>query len=359
MKILVFTGAGASAQFGLPTTKQFRKLFWESRRQRDDFQTALFNYENYPDIEYILQCVYDVKRLKNSLAGSFVSDLQQKREKDLYYPWRSFLNSIGMYDEKILHELFERYTIKKDQEDNLKKFYGDFFGLIKSYNDNKIQIATTNYDTTVEDFCAYLPSEYTCIDGFEKKGEYNIWAPNTLNLENYHGNETPIALMKIHGSLNWQKYGTGQFIKTEKREYQRETDSRGSVIIAPTLNPKETEIKEPFKTLLELYIKKVNDADVCIVIGSSFRDEVINRPIIEFLNNKKSLIIISPSAYQNYAIGLFNHAEIKDNTAMVEWSKGDLEENKREVKFIPFPANKENNAKILGEIKSELEKKKD
>jgi len=106
-------------------------------------------------------------------------------------------------------------------------------------------------------------------------------------------------------------------------------------------------------------VKKVNDADVCIVIGSSFRDEVINRPIIEFLNNKKSLIIISPSAYQNYAIGLFNHAEIKDNTAMVEWSKGDLEENKREVKFIPFPVNKENNAKILGEIKSELEKKKD
>ena len=357
MKILVFTGAGASAQFGLPTTKQFRKLFWESRTQRDDFQTALFSFKDFVDIEYVLQCIYDVKRLKNSLGGKFFSTFSTMVNQAKFFPWNSMLHSIGMYDKEILEELFKMYQIEEGQKGNLKNFYENFFDIIKPYNDNKIEIATTNYDMAVEDFCGYLPSKYTCIDGFEKKGKYYVFNPNKLkNLDDFQQIEIPIGLLKIHGSLNWHKYGTGQFIKTEKIEYQLETDSTGSVIIAPTLNPKDTERKEPFSTLLELYSKKVESADVCIVIGSSFRDEIINRPIIKFLNNKKNMIIISPSAYQNYTIGLFNQTQIKNNTAMVEWAKGDIDENKRKVKFVPLPADEKNNEKIFENLTNELEK---
>lgn len=356
MKILIFTGAGCSVQFDLPTTAQFKNQFLKWRGSWNDYIYELFNYEPYPDIEYVLESIKDTKKFLKTFGGSFLNNFPRNEKNAKYVFVSQALTALATYEEEIMKGLFEFYQLKEDQRENIKKFYGGLFNLIRSNNDNKIDIATTNYDNSIENFCAYFPSEYTCIDGFEQKGGRQVWYPIKLqSLENYKQSQTPVSLLKIHGSLYWQNVG-GTFVKSQSIEYSSKGDFSANTIIAPTVSPKEAGTKEPFKTLLELFKKRMEEADVCIVIGSSFRDSIINEPLINFVKSKKNLIIISPSAYQNYTTGLFENIGIRENTSIVEWAKGDVEENKRNVTFVDLPANQENNDKIFDLIKNQLEK---
>ena len=54
---------------------------------------------------------------------------------------------------------------------------------------------------------------------------------------------------------------------------------------------------EPFKTLPEWFKKLFNESDVVIFIGFAFRDQYLNKIIMESpLSKRKKLIVVSPHA---------------------------------------------------------------
>jgi len=53
-----------------------------------------------------------------------------------------------------------------------------------------------------------------------------------------------------------------------------------NLLIAPTISPKDGHEKEPFKTIRQKFINYLEIADVCIVIGFSFRDKKVAEPFL-------------------------------------------------------------------------------
>ena len=70
-------------------------------------------------------------------------------------------------------------------------------------------------------------------------------------------------------------------------------------MIYPTISPKDGEEKEPYKTIREKFKEFMDIADICIVIGFSFRDEHINEIFSSFLQRNKKIISISNTADKN------------------------------------------------------------
>jgi len=143
--------------------------------------------------------------------------------------------------------------------------------------------------------------------------------------------------------------------KTETIVYKPTKKNTHNVIIAPTLSPKTASQIEPYKSILEKFIERLDNSDVCIVIGTSFRDEILAKKFVDFIEKGKHLIIISPSCYQNYARGLYDQQSIPDLNC-TEWSKFYSMERNGKVTFIDLPALPETNAKLFSRLKSALEK---
>ena len=71
------------------------------------------------------------------------------------------------------------------------------------------------------------------------------------------------------------------------------------MLIYPTLSPKEQEDEDPYRTIIYEFGQKLNECDICIIIGYSFRDVSINKFIKELLVNDKKLIVVDKKAEHN------------------------------------------------------------
>jgi hypothetical protein len=149
-----------------------------------------------------------------------------------------------------------------------------------------INVFTLNYDLVYEKI-------------FNKDGTrpLNNGFANNQWTGSFDTEQTKINLYKLHGSLDW---------------YSKEDDTRCNdnydVAFNP-LNPDERkphlilgyETKlfsvDPFFTLLQNFIEKLEDANLVISIGYSFFDAYLNNLLIKFLNgsDSKKLLIIDPA----------------------------------------------------------------
>jgi hypothetical protein len=94
-------------------------------------------------------------------------------------------------------------------------------------------------------------------------------------------------------------------MRTTEEGKSSDPNIKDNLLIYPTLSPK-SDSGEPFSTILkEFKTKMMDDVDVCIVIGFSFRDGYINEVFKDFANKDtrgktRKIIVISPSAGQNF-----------------------------------------------------------
>ena len=100
-------------------------------------------------------------------------------------------------------------------------------------------------------------------------------------------------------------------------------------------------------------MKQLKDCDVCIVIGFSFRDEVVATHFKDFVDAGKHLIIISPKCRETYCENL-QQKSFESVYKRDEW----LNEHtiKKSVHFIEKYVCKENNSDIVKKVSDILSK---
>lgn len=163
----------------------------------------------------------------------------------------------------------------------------------------EIHTFTTNYDRAIEEYCSNEKRKCRCIDGF-KFDEYSrrrLWSGSY----NYPAEEgiTNVYLYKLHGSLNWKKHKVYGIEATSEERRSYDPNYIENLLVYPTVSPKNGEAMEPYKTIRAAFMEFMESADICLVIGFSFRDEHINKILTSFLNRGKSIIVFSPSADKN------------------------------------------------------------
>lgn len=113
-------------------------------------------------------------------------------------------------------------------------------------------------------------------------------------------------LYKLHGSLDWKKHIELGFIRTGIESKIKDDTIIDNLIIAPTLSPKDGHEIEPFKAILKNFEDYMNTAEICLVIGFSFRDIHIKRIFQSFVKSGKSIVIVSPDAIRDFYEHLFD-----------------------------------------------------
>lgn len=310
MKIALFFGAGMSVVFDKPTTVKFKELLQEVSgvsHLHDSLLTTFLSVTKFPDVEYILKSLEDITEFSKSEGGDFFSHLSDHNEGHtlaLYsnnrYKYSQVLTEIKNLKSTIEEQVFEKYSWNHENDDLLDKIFDPIIEKLDSMN-NTIKIFTTNYDQTIEQYCSQK-NNFNCNDGFklEQSGRHFLWNKGRYDELNVK-EKINFQLYKLHGSLNWKNHVKYGIERTTSERKPNDTNYDKDFLIYPSLSPKDGMIHEPYSTIREKFKDFLREADVCIVIGFSFRDEHLNDVFNEFISSNKKLIVISPSALSDIA----------------------------------------------------------
>jgi len=275
LKIAFLLGAGASNQFGIPTTEELAHEFLEIV---DDHRLNLVLDENESnDIEALIKVIQQIKDLQTNTGLTFLN----LSDSD----WNT-IGSVSDEYEGIEQKVFNFIREKCSSPDYSKaiKFYKPILDLQKRTG---LNIFTTNYDMIIEEVCREQKISYN--DGFrQEKHGYNI----IFDPHNFGGFD--IQLFKLHGSINWWSDDQRQKIfSLDPTLYGFE--GYKNLMIYPA--EKDDFFNFPFNILQYMFNLILNETDELIVIGHKFGDKNILAPISAALERPNfELTIINPSA---------------------------------------------------------------
>jgi NAD-dependent SIR2 family protein deacetylase len=327
--LLFFFGAGASAEFGIPTMRKMAKDFKNELDKENSEEEVVYkeivemlNDDMGPDV--------DIEAIFSVIDGLQEYNIENIGELAIYASKKFFGNSLlnkRIYDKIVLKKLerdFQRFVrkscaLKSDYRDKMVTVYKSFFNSIgkatdaptSSYDvkyDNRWTLFTTNYDRCLEAF--WRENVLIKLDtGFrDKNGSINN--NGTLYPDYFlysFGSELPflkngigyLRLVKLHGSTTWLKRTDIKEIEEKNFDIDQGVDTLGTgkmyddeVVIYP-LRQKQLYV-DPYIQMFHCLNKELKSQKVWIVIGYSFRDPVIQNIFnINFKDGKK-MILISP-----------------------------------------------------------------
>ena len=324
-EIIFFLGAGASVAAGVPDTERFisgnegfkkriedkgseeekivlqeiltilekkkediRQKYRELARQSKDkkkskkFEGIKKEKEKFEkiDVELVLETLYKLNNKEVEILPDFYDeDTFKIKSKE---------KSLKSLEKKLRHFIREKTIVSEDKIDYLAPLK-EFIGKYKT-----LDIFSVNYDTCIEQFCKEYDLRYT--DGFEL-----YWYPELFDDSDYD-----VKLYKIHGSVMWYLTDRGTYVKIpiaskEKDEIELITGETAKTLMVYPMGGK-WEYAEPLLELIRRLHGRLEKANVCIVIGYSFRDDYIRRIFFEAARTNKDLILflIAPDAGRIY-----------------------------------------------------------
>lgn len=302
-KIALFLGAGASVPYGLPTTKQFLDNLRESDLMDNNILKSLVDCPQFTDIEHVLQAIKDVINFQHTHGGLFYSwmssnsgiNIAMKPVPIIYEQFNTELIQVR----QLLHDvILTKYQLNDEQAlIPLGQTLSPILNFMMKYSD-KINVFTTNYDGTIEEFIRHS-NLYRLVDGFRPDNNQEFVFEPSIFEDEFDSEPSPIFLYKLHGSLNWVK--RRHTILRISVEQKLDPAKYTNLIVYPTLSPKGDSDQMPYKFLFKRFEFTMDETDILIVVGFSFRDKEITDKIREqFVKEKKRLIIISPSGAYDY-----------------------------------------------------------
>ena len=305
-RVLLFLGAGASAPFGFPTTRQFLAGLKDTlgNTTLGILLSNLLEVPQIQDVEQLLELLKAVEVFKKHPIRDFV----KKFHMSIHLP--NISNNLSdqmklmeQLEDKIKSDIFRQYEFSPSSVKDIDAAYGSLIKLISQVTtDNELSIFTTNYDRVIEEFCE--GNDYLYEDGFKLNPQNNEFEWNSTGFDKSSKKDFCIKLYKLHGSLNWRRRYDLQVVKVSPEERTRGTKRyRENLLIYPAekltneveriLDPE----KEPFGEIHIRFRKMFKKSDIAIFIGFNFRDEYVNE-IIGTEREGKTIIIISPHAYR-------------------------------------------------------------
>jgi hypothetical protein len=317
-----FMGAGASAEFGIPTMKAMTKEFgdWLAKEHSEhlpllrSIESRLRDFADY-DIEALITVLQDIihldrieaKTLGNPTVryalgeGTGLADkVRQEMEgaKGSLEAARDLLRVAKMFvveSCQISKEPppFDTYTEFFDRASKKEPIHKNFRSTVGAAPPNKqlaLDIFTTNYDVVLESY-------WTEQAGFEVNcGEKG---GRTLDIDSptsslYNADRPPVKILKLHGSINWYidsrgvlRWQDSPARPGDKALYGHEVQE--GLLIYPA-SEKYT-YREPFYEMFHYLKRRLTECRSCYVVGYSFRDEEMLGIFHDSMEKNKELTI--------------------------------------------------------------------
>uniref|UniRef100_UPI002549D910 SIR2 family protein n=1 Tax=Lactococcus petauri TaxID=1940789 RepID=UPI002549D910 len=183
---------------------------------------------------------------------------------------------------------------------NIEKFkHGKFLNILSKLTrkEQKLNIVTTNYDTLIED--SANKEGFTVLDGF-KFAQTPIFDASMFdwhlikdvpNIKTQEVEYMPkvINLLKIHGSLTWERDSTEKSILRKSKG-----NVKNPVMVFPSSNKYAQSYQEPYFELFAKFqeLLKRNNT-LLITSGFSFADNHISRMILQAIKSNGSLQVLA------------------------------------------------------------------
>ena len=205
-----------------------------------------------------------------------------------------FNNSI----KKILQLIKENTNYSYDSKELRHGKLLNFLSSISGKDGNKFSVITTNYDVLIEEAAA--ENNFVIFDGFNftpipkfdsSMFEWNlIKEVQNINTREVEYKDKIFTLLKIHGSLTWEKQDDGTILRKNKDSI---IDTDKMVMVFPSSDKYAQSYQEPYFELFTKFqdlIKRPNT--LLISSGFSFADVHISKMITQALKNNNSLKIL-------------------------------------------------------------------
>ena len=205
-----------------------------------------------------------------------------------------FNNSI----KKILQLIKENTNYSYDSKELRHGKLLNFLSSISGKDGNKFSVITTNYDVLIEEAAA--ENNFVIFDGFNftpipkfdsSMFEWNlIKEVQNINTREVEYKDKTFNLLKIHGSLTWEKQDDGTILRKDKDSI---TDTNKMVMVFPSSDKFAQSYQEPYFELFTKFqdlIKRPNT--LLISSGFSFADVHISKMVTQALKNNTSLKLL-------------------------------------------------------------------
>jgi len=165
----------------------------------------------------------------------------------------------------------------------------EYINRLGDLHDNKVRVTifSLNYDLVVE--TAFANAGRKLVNGFSN----GRWDPKSFE------NLSPVALYKLHGSLDWvddEMYGICSL--AFDRHPKAEDFEANTLPLLIFGTDAKLSGKDPFLTLVHAFSEHLRVANVLVAVGYSFTDVYVNEIVEQRMRDNLSLklIIVSPHA---------------------------------------------------------------
>lgn len=302
--IVFLAGAGASVVGGNPNYGKTVKMI------ADDIFEKLHDIDDLYTLEELAEmCRYKDGNILDSIesesSGSPALDIGFNLEDFLsvlfhFRPYVSENNKTKFNTtiQKILKLIKENtnysYDSKILKHGALLKFLSDLSGK----NGNKFSIITTNYYVLIEE--AAEENNFVIFDGFNftplPKFDSNMFEWNlvkevqNINTREVEYKEKTFNLVKIHGSLTWEKRDNGDIVRKNRHSI---TDTDKMVMVFPSSDKFAQSYQEPYFELFTKFQELIKRPNTLLISsGFSFADDHISKMITQALKNNSSLKLL-------------------------------------------------------------------
>jgi len=257
------------------------------------------------DVEHVLQTIDPIITFD---SNPYVQTLFKQSQPNIPLTsgsanWRDFINWCGTLKDTIISELHRQYEFDRTRLRKVVDAYNIVFGELSMPNDC-LDLFTTNYDSVIEHYCTDGEEmvQFTCGFVRDSRSGREFWNPEQLGRWKPERNKgLGIKIYKLHGSLDWRETDGDRTerVPTEERVSRVTRRYKRNILIYPAQKNYVTE--EPFRRLIRYFEVVLNQYNLCLVIGFSFRDPFINGAFIDYLTaeRKRRLVVVSPNASTN------------------------------------------------------------
>lgn len=330
--IVFLAGAGSSVVGGNPNYGKTVKMI------ADDIFGKLHDMEDLYTLEELAEkCKYNngkileegqIESEDSPLLNSsfnledFLSTLFHYRPYVSENEKETFNHSI----QKILELIKENTNYSYDSKDLKHGALLNFLSSLSGKDGNKFSVITTNYDVLIEEAAA--ENNFVIFDGFNftplPKFDSNMFEWNlvkevpNVNTREVEYKDKTFNLVKIHGSLTWERQENGSIIRKSKDSI---TDTNNMVMVFPSSDKFAQSYQEPYFELFTKFQELIKRPNTLLISsGFSFADDHISKMVTQALKNNSSLKLLVTD-YNIDPNRVWNEDK-KQYTEIEEWDSG-------------------------------------
>lgn len=330
--IVFLAGAGASVVGGNPNYGKTVKMI------ADDIFGKLHDMEDLYTLEELAEkCKYNngkileegqIESEDSPLLNSsfnledFLSTLFHYRPYVSENEKETFNHSI----QKILELIKENTNYSYDSKDLKHGALLNFLSSLSGKDGNKFSVITTNYDVLIEEAAA--ENNFVIFDGFNftplPKFDSNMFEWNlvkevpNVNTREVEYKDKTFNLVKIHGSLTWERQENGSIIRKSKDSI---TNTNNMVMVFPSSDKFAQSYQEPYFELFTKFQELIKRPNTLLISsGFSFADDHISKMVTQALKNNSSLKLLVTD-YNIDPNRVWNEDK-KQYTEIEEWDSG-------------------------------------